>query len=350
MGNEITIKTLDACHVISKRKIRYSDDEIRGDASALYAAVPPSQRRGPPMAVFHWETIVPDGQDVEVCVPVDEDFHVDGYTTRTLRAGHGVYIRAEGDPSGHGAHYRRILELMVEKGIHPRSQREIYYDLAEDAPTGMVTGLIIVMHPWLELLETGLEATLGTAARERILEGMSDITPCTDRERRAEWIKGVISRIESEAQSPEKRYAAISGCADFFPQERIDAYRHIYRSRHSVDDVIDFMRSEQYWFREPYRNGAIVYVTKNPRNRQAYEAAKTAEDKRRHYCHCTMLRNVLDHGISPTFCYCGAGWFRQQWEGTLEEPVEIRVEKSVLNGDDACTFAIHLPESVLQEE
>lgn len=62
-----------------------------------------------------------------------------------------------------------------------------------------------------------------------------------------------------------------------------------------------------------------------------------------------MMRNVLDCGISLAFCYCGTGWIRQQWEGLPVEPVNITVEKCVLNGDDACTFAIHLPESVPQE-
>jgi hypothetical protein len=26
--------------------------------------------------------------------------------------------------------------------------------------------------------------------------------------------------------------------------------------------------------------------------------------------------------ISPTLCYCGAGWYRRIWEGILEKPVE----------------------------
>jgi predicted hydrocarbon binding protein len=50
--------------------------------------------------------------------------------------------------------------------------------------------------------------------------------------------------------------------------------------------------------------------------------------------------------MSITFCFCGAGWFRQQWEGAIGKPVRIEVVKSVLKGDDVCQFAIHLPEDL----
>lgn len=350
MDDDISIVTLDACPVVARRAILLSDEEIRSGAKALYDAIPEHERRGPPMAVYHWETIVPEGQDVEVCVPVREGYELEGCVARTLRHGHGFFLHARCGPEGYGDHYRMILSLMVEKGVHPRSQRELYYDLEDRASPDAGAGLIIVMHPWVELLERGLDAAVGTEARIRIMEGRGDITPLASLEGRATWIRDVIGRIEQEAGTASGRYAALSGCADFFPQERIDAYRRIYEQRQDVDDVIDFMRSEQYWYKAPYREGRTVYVTKNPRNRAAFEAADTPAERHRNYCHCTMLRNALDKGISPTFCYCGAGWFRQQWEGLLGTQVEIRVVSSVLNGDDACTFAIHLPPETVREE
>lgn len=65
--------------------------------------------------------------------------------------------------------------------------------------------------------------------------------------------------------------------------------------------------------------------------------------KRKHCCHCPLVRNHLGEGISPTFCYCGSGWYRQQWEGILGKPVKVEILKSLLKGDDICQFAIHLP-------
>ncbi len=33
------------------------------------------------------------------------------------------------------------------------------------------------------------------------------------------------------------------------------------------------------------------------------------------------------------------------WEDILQESVEVELVKSVLQGDDVCSFAIHLPEN-----
>jgi predicted hydrocarbon binding protein len=74
-----------------------------------------------------------------------------------------------------------------------------------------------------------------------------------------------------------------------------------------------------------------------------YEKAKTAKEKRQAYCFCPLVRDYLDQDVPITFCYCGAGWYRLQWEGAIGKSVKIDVVKSVLKGDDECQFAIHLP-------
>ena len=58
-----------------------------------------------------------------------------------------------------------------------------------------------------------------------------------------------------------------------------------------------------------------------------------------------MVRGHLDE-LSPTFCYCGTGWYRRPWEGILDQPVRVELVQSLLKGDDVCQVAIHLPESV----
>ncbi|MBU7032677.1 MAG: hypothetical protein HXS53_09110 [Theionarchaea archaeon] len=50
-----------------------------------------------------------------------------------------------------------------------------------------------------------------------------------------------------------------------------------------------------------------------------------------------------DIKISPTFCYCGAGWYKTLWEGVLDKPIDIEVLQSVIRGDECCEFAIYLP-------
>jgi predicted hydrocarbon binding protein len=34
--------------------------------------------------------------------------------------------------------------------------------------------------------------------------------------------------------------------------------------------------------------------------------------------------------ISPTYCYCGAGFYKGIWEEILQKPVEVKLLESVL--------------------
>ena len=86
----------------------------------------------------------------------------------------------------------------------------------------------------------------------------------------------------------------------------------------------------------------MIAVRKKPFDRPAYEAATTEAEKRRAFCHCSMVRGHLD-ALSPTFCFCGTGWFRRLWEGILGQPVRVDLVRSLLKGDDVCEEGIHVP-------
>jgi hypothetical protein len=109
-----------------------------------------------------------------------------------------------------------------------------------------------------------------------------------------------------------------------------------------VDAVIEFMERDPGWGEKPLREGRVIYSTKKLRDPQA----QTEAEKRRAYCFCPIVRDRLDQGMSTTFCYCGSGWFRRQWEGALGRPVRIEIAQSIVKGDDVCQFAIHLPDDV----
>ena len=58
--------------------------------------------------------------------------------------------------------------------------------------------------------------------------------------------------------------------------------------------------------------------------------------KRQLYCHCPRIRDVLQSGayLSPTYCYCGAGYYKGLWEEITQRQVEVEVLESVLDGGD----------------
>ncbi|MCI0478194.1 MAG: DUF6144 family protein, partial [Anaerolineales bacterium] len=114
----------------------------------------------------------------------------------------------------------------------------------------------------------------------------------------------------------------------------------------AIDAVIAFMEHDPGWGEKPIREGNVIYSTKNPRDPHAHAQATTDAERRRAYCFCPIVRNRLDQGISTTFCYCGSGWFRRQWEGATGKPVQIEILKSIVKGDDVCQFAIHLADDL----
>jgi hypothetical protein len=101
---------------------------------------------------------------------------------------------------------------------------------------------------------------------------------------------------------------------------------------------------DRSWYETPTREGNVIYVTKDPVLPDEYARAATANEKRAAYCHCRLLAESIQAGLtmSATYCYCGAGWYQQLWAGIMGRPVRVELLKSILQGDDRCTFAIQL--------
>jgi predicted hydrocarbon binding protein len=71
--------------------------------------------------------------------------------------------------------------------------------------------------------------------------------------------------------------------------------------------------------------------------------------KRYYACHCAWARESIlsdDVDVSADFCHCSGGFTKQPWEAALDQPLEYEMVKSVLKGDDECSFVIQLPEDV----
>jgi predicted hydrocarbon binding protein len=46
--------------------------------------------------------------------------------------------------------------------------------------------------------------------------------------------------------------------------------------------------------------------------------------------------------LSGTYCNCSRGWAKALFEGATGKPVEVNMEKSIINGDDQCRFEVIL--------
>ncbi|MBA7587840.1 hypothetical protein ES708_29885 [subsurface metagenome] len=155
----------------------------------------------------------------------------------------------------------------------------------------------------------------------------------------------MLNRLDKVANEDQK-YNIISCCAHEFSKKRIDYMKNIYKKTKDIDEVIKEMQKDYAWYENPVRKGDLIYLSKIPVNPDGYEKAQNIEEKKKNYCHCRFINDNLDKGISPTFCYCGTGWYRQLWEGILGKPIKIKILKSLLKGDETCEVAIQLPQEL----
>ncbi len=114
-----------------------------------------------------------------------------------------------------------------------------------------------------------------------------------------------------------------------------------------TDEVLAYIRSQPE-MGGGVRVGNIIYETKIPFLTESYLHTDDPLLKRYYYCHCPWAREAVKNSqpAAPIFCNCSAGFHKKPWEGALAQPVRVEVLESVLQGDNRCRFAIHLPADV----
>ncbi len=61
--------------------------------------------------------------------------------------------------------------------------------------------------------------------------------------------------------------------------------------------------------------------------------------KKKDSCGCPFVYNSL---TPKEFCYCANGYFKEAYETILGNPVEVKIEESVLMGGERCTHLINI--------
>ncbi len=323
----------------------------RSELPAIWAelaeSIPPEIVAGPPFCIFWFVTSVKDGNDAEVGFPVTRPFEAGAIQTRTLPALEVLSLVHRGPAEGLGQVYRLLYGYASSHGlISDEFCREVYLE------DGGVE-LQLVVHRWNDLLADNLARVVGAEARRAVMQGAEALTVDSSVDERFEWLKGAMERLEGLADEYQ-RYDVISSCAHVFPATQLDKLHAVYEQARAdgcdglaaVDAVIAFMEQDPGWGETSRREGRLIYAAKKPRDPQAYENATTDAERRQAYCFCPLVRSRLDDGMPVSFCYCGSGWYRQQWERATGRPVTVEVLKSVMRGDERCEFAVHLPDDL----
>lgn len=308
---------------------------------------------GKPMAIFHGGA-VQEGILVEAGFPVENAVENGIVHTRLLEAVPAL-------TAFHYGTHQNIRETVLRLYEYQRKRawstslirREIYEVIDPIDPEENITEVQFLIHEWDHLLAEGVKNTLGQFACLKVMQGIEAIDSKSTFEQYTGWMQKAISRLDEITDNESIKCEAVSTCAHVFPQERIDQLREIFITG-GIDEVLREMYRDNFWYEKPVRKGNVIYMRKNPYDEGGYERATTRSEKRKAYCHCAFVRPYLDEAIqrverqqsevlSPTFCYCGAGWYRRLWMGITDKPVKIDYVETLLRGSDQCTFQITLP-------
>ena len=342
--NPLVYKKLEPVRIAAIKKRIDSREEIPGLLDELRLACGEAIA-GEAMVIFHGGA-VKEGFLVEAAFPVKHPVETGEVHTRTLEAARALTMLH------YGAHQNmRETVLKVYDYLEQHAwttsllRREIYRVLDAGEAEKNVTEVQLILHEWERLFGEGAEEVLGKEARRELMQGAERIAPETTFEEYTSWIQGAIERLDALTDDSEAKCRVVSHCAHVFPQERIEQLQAIYEQG-EFDDILREMYRDEFWYEKPRRKGNVLFMRKNPYDPEGYEKAATPAERRRAYCHCSFVHPYLDEipaRLSPTFCYCGAGWYRRLWEGILGKPVRIEHVETLLKGNDQCTLTITLP-------
>jgi predicted hydrocarbon binding protein len=221
---------------------------------------------------------------------------------------------------------------------------------------------------WLAKFSHCLDETVGMETRKFIMQGSAGLSMDSRRQDVINWTVGAMERLETSVDEGEC-IKVLTGCACQYPASALQEAREIYAATGDVERVHQMLQEQFESFLrdaleldEPFvaeiidrgwglagvKQGNTIVATKIPKSGYLSEYLReTDPEKRRQvYCHCPRVRDALQMGetISPTYCYCGAGFYKGVWEEILQRPVDVEVIKTVLKGDDVCEIAITLPQ------
>jgi hypothetical protein len=300
---------------------------------------------GPEMAIYHFGA-VPSGFLVEAAFPVSRPVETDRVYTRQLEEARAATLIHYGPHDTLRETAVQLFEVASGRAGAAGGQREVYLVLDVEQADQNVTEIQLIQHEWDRLLAEGVEKTLGPATRAQVMAGIETIRPESPVEDYTEWIRGAMDRLDALTDDPFQKYQILSCCAHVFPAERIAHLRTIYEQRQEIDDVLREMYQDPAWYEDPVRRGNVLYMRKVPYDPEGYATGTTKAERRRAYCHCRFVRPYLDEipsKLSPTFCWCGSGWYRRLWEDLLGQPVTIEHVETLIQGNDQCTLTITLP-------
>jgi hypothetical protein len=352
-------------HVLTVRRSLADQTEV---ARALAEILPKVADviDGPPMAL---RTGFPRNgvTDFDLAFPIREPIERDGFATKTMPELPVFSIRHEGalkdGPEGTNlADTWKGFAEFVGKGsilVGDDPVRFVYHDGLESVGSDDERVVLEVQYAyhmpmWLDALEEGLSECVDAAAAERVMAGSEGLAEALDGTRAAEWVQGAVERLDRAVSDEDTRACILNACAHHYIVQSGELLKAAWDEvghdlRKLVKKITDepFLGSK-YWLDES-GDEPLIYIERRPARQEAYDQETDPVEKRYHACFCPLVRDAIRDGkkVSRTFCHCSGGWYVQEWEVVFGEKPQVDLVKTMLDGADACLFAVHVPPDFL---
>ena len=138
----------------------------------------------------------------------------------------------------------------------------------------------------------------------------------------SEWIANLLTVLD-DGLAEETRASLLRGCAAaHYAKANMDAVVSLYTG--NLAGFLQLLSEKWQW--------KIVYD-------QATQTITADENKPD--CVCPLVQKAPGK-VSATLCHCSEGFAEKMFSAVIEKPVEARVIRSILRGDQSCVYSIQV--------
>ncbi len=118
-----------------------------------------------------------------------------------------------------------------------------------------------------------------------------------------------------------------------------------------TDEIVEFIKGNPSML-SGIRSGNKLYLTAFAAQMHNYLNASDSKMKRYYACHCPFAKESIltDAVVTPALCNCSLGHIMNFLEAAFDTKLDGEVLNSALRGDEFCSFAVNIPDSVLNHE
>jgi len=365
MSTDYPVKHVEPLHVLTVRRSLADQSEVAQELAKLLPSVS-NLLTGPPMALRLG--FPRDGKaDFDLAFPVSEPIEREGFVCKELPALPVFSIRHEGvlkdGPEGTNLAdtWKGFVDFVVSKGILVGDDpvRFLYHEGLESVGSEKEHVVLEVQYSyhmpmWIEAFREGVTRCVDADAAEQVLVGSEGLAEALDGARAAEWVQGAVERLDREVGDEETKACILNACAHHYIVQSGELLKAAWDEvGHDLRKLMKKITEEpflgsKYWLDES-GDEPLLYIERRPARQEAYDEATDPTEKRYQACFCPLVREAIRDGkeVSRTFCHCSSGWYVQEWEIVFGEKPQVDLVKTMLDGADACLFAVHVPDGFL---